>query len=149
MIREIAAQISDNKFFWVTPARVNVPSAGRVMPYAEFVATLAKNMPTKTLDILHAAVGISGEAGELLDAVKKHWAYERPLDRDNAIIELGDMFYYATLMMVLLDTTFDEVLQKNANKLDKRYANLTYSNEAATARADDPHVANSANSIKE
>jgi NTP pyrophosphatase (non-canonical NTP hydrolase) len=149
MIREIAAQISDNKFFWVMPARVNVPLAGRVMPYAEFVATLVKDMPTKTLDILHAAVGISGEAGELLDAVKKHWAYERPLDRDNAIIELGDMFYYATMMMVLLDTTFDEVLQKNVNKLGKRYANLTYSNEAATARADDPHVANSANSIKE
>jgi hypothetical protein len=35
--------------------------------------------------MLHCVVGISGEAGELLDAVKKTWVYGKALDHDNLI----------------------------------------------------------------
>ena len=36
-------------------------------------------------DLLHMVVGISGESGELLDAVKKHVIYQKDLDRENLI----------------------------------------------------------------
>lgn len=37
------------------------------------------------------ATGVSGEAGELLDAVKKSVVYKKPLDRENVVEELGDL----------------------------------------------------------
>ena len=39
--------------------------------YANFVSALFKTMGTKEASLMHAAVGISGEAGEIIDAVKK------------------------------------------------------------------------------
>ncbi len=51
--------------------------------------------PSDTLGrALHAAVGVSGEAGELLDAIKKTWIYEEPLDLENIIEECGDSLFY-------------------------------------------------------
>jgi hypothetical protein len=44
--------------------------------------------------LMHATFGISGEAGELLDAVKKHIIYGKPLDRENVVEELGDLEFY-------------------------------------------------------
>ena len=85
--------------------------------------------------LLHMAVGVAGEAGELLDAVKKNTIYQKPLDRENVVEELGDLMYYMHGIMIALDLDPDEVLQKNINKLTKRYKN-GYSNQAAQERAD-------------
>lgn len=107
--------------------------------YPEFVAALLKEMGTPTLNILHAAVGISGESGELLDAVKKHWAYGKELDITNVIEELGDLEFYMQAMRNLLQLTREEVIAVNMAKLAQRYEGLTYSDEAAIARADKAH----------
>ena len=104
--------------------------------YADFVNVLMKDMGTTTLNILHAAVGISGEAGELLDAVKKHWAYEKPLDRENVIEELGDLEFYMQALRNQLGIPREYIIFTNMNKLSKRYAAGVYSNEQAQARAD-------------
>lgn len=104
--------------------------------YAEFVQRLAKDMGSPTLDLLHAAVGVSGEAGELLDAVKKHWAYGKELDRENVIEELGDLMFYMQMMMMIIGVGAIEVIEANVHKLSKRYASMSYSNEQAIARAD-------------
>jgi len=104
--------------------------------YSDFVAALFKDMGSPTLDLLHAAVGIAGEAGELLDAVKKHWAYEKPLDRENVIEELGDLEFYMQALRNNIGVPRSFIIQKNQEKLSKRYASLHYSNQAAVARAD-------------
>lgn len=118
---------------------VNVTAAFNGEPalalYSHFVQQLVKDMGSPTLDLLHAAVGISGEAGELLDAVKKNWAYGKPLDRANVIEELGDLEFYCCAMRMLAGVTRQEVLQANADKLAVRYGN-SYSDAAAIARAD-------------
>ena len=113
-----------------------VYAVGEWMGYGKFVATLAKKLPSTVEDRLHAAVGISGEAGELLDAVKKNWVYNKELDSENVKEELGDLMFYITAMMLLQGITLDEVLQANATKLEKRYAGLQYTDAAAQARAD-------------
>lgn len=104
--------------------------------YAEFVNSLMKDMGATTLNILHAAVGIAGEAGELLDAVKKHWAYEKPLDRENVIEELGDLEFYMQALRNQLGVPREYIVTQNMNKLSKRYAAGVYSNAQAQARAD-------------
>lgn len=87
------------------------------------------------MNLLHHAVGIAGEAGELLDAVKKVAVYNKPVDRDNIIEELGDLEFYMAGIREALAITRAQTLQHNMNKLAKRYGDK-YSNEAAQKRAD-------------
>lgn len=117
---------------------LNAQGDTEVIRYDAFVACLFKQFGNLTNDILHAAVGISGESGELLDAVKKTWIYNKPLDRANVIEELGDLRFYIQAMMNVLNISEQEVVQGNANKLAIRYKGLIYSDEAAQNRADKP-----------
>lgn len=107
-----------------------------LLTYSAFVDILAKPMPTDIEDKLHAAVGIAGEAGELIDRIKKSWIYNKPEDRDNVVEELGDLRFYMQLMMNKYNITEEEVLQSNVNKVSIRYSGMKYSDEAAQARAD-------------
>jgi NTP pyrophosphatase (non-canonical NTP hydrolase) len=106
--------------------------AGLAKPGAEIVATLT----AEDAHQLHMAVGIAGEAGELLDAVKKAAIYRKPIDRANVVEELGDLEFYMEGLRQGLGITREEVLAGNISKLSKRYATLTYSDSAAQQRAD-------------
>lgn len=111
--------------------------------HAEMVAALAKSgaairatLDDCTAHDLHMAVGISGEAGELLDAVKKSAIYGKPLDRANVIEELGDLEFYMQGLRAGLNITRGETLAANMAKLSKRYSSGTYSDKQAQDRAD-------------
>ena len=113
------------------------------MDYAEFVAGLTKDgadiqvsISAAQLDLWHAATGVSGEAGELLDAVKKHVVYNKPLDLENVIEELGDLRFYMQAIANNLEITEEEILQHNLQKLGRRYASGSYSDQQAQDRAD-------------
>lgn len=103
--------------------------------YRAFVADRFKSMESEILSKLHAAVGISGEAGELLDAIKKGWAYNKPIDVANVQEELGDILFYVQAMCNQYGWTFGDVIDANVAKLIKRYP-TGYSDQAAQARAD-------------
>lgn len=114
-----------------------------VINYAAMVASLAKpgeailtSLTPDHCHLLHMAVGVSGEAGELLDAVKKATIYGKPLDRENVIEELGDLEFYMEGLRQGLGITREETLQANVAKLGARYAAGKYSDKAAIARAD-------------
>lgn len=104
----------------------------------EYESEVFKNFVKRNLEIeglLHAAIGISGEAGELLDAVKKTWVYGKTLDRENLLEELGDLEWYMAAMRIVLDVSRNEILARNTAKLRLRYPQ-NYTNAAALARAD-------------
>jgi NTP pyrophosphatase (non-canonical NTP hydrolase) len=86
--------------------------------------------------MMHMAVGISGEAGELLDAIKKHSIYQKPLDFDNVKEEAGDILFYLTGLLNDVGITLNECIEANREKLSKRYPNKCYSNADAIKRAD-------------
>lgn len=92
------------------------------------------------VDLLHMAVGISGEAGELLDAVKKHVIYNKELDFDNVVEELGDLeFYLEGLrqnLSIIRKHTLDVNIKKLATGEKARYKLGKYSDEQAQARQD-------------
>lgn len=85
--------------------------------------------------LLHMAIGICGEAGELLDAIKKRAIYKQELDYHNVTEELGDLEFYMRGLRDMLNITREETLLVNISKLTIRYG-TTYSNESAQARAD-------------
>lgn len=82
---------------------------------------LARLQDPQTVRLLHAAMGLTTEAAELVDMLKKHIFYGKPLDRVNAVEEVGDSMWYAGLAVDVLKTTMDEILTKNIEKLRLRF----------------------------
>ena len=74
--------------------------------------------------LLTAGVGINAEGGEFLEIVKKMIFQGKPWNQDNRehlIIELGDIMWYVAQACMALGISFDEVLERNVKKLEKRY----------------------------
>ena len=74
--------------------------------------------------LLTAAVGISAEGGEFTEIVKKMVFQGKPWNEDNRehlIIELGDVLWYVAQACMALEISFDEVIEGNVKKLEKRY----------------------------
>jgi NTP pyrophosphatase (non-canonical NTP hydrolase) len=103
-----------------------------VKPGQDIIQTLT---PQKA-DLLHMTIGVSGESGELLDAVKKHIIYNKPLDLENVIEELGDLEFYLEGIRQNLNITREETITKNIKKLSVRYNGLVYTDKKAQDRAD-------------
>jgi NTP pyrophosphatase (non-canonical NTP hydrolase) len=111
--------------------------------FESMVAALVKDgraivvdMTPSKAHLLHMAVGISGEAGELLDAIKKAVIYNKPLDIENVIEELGDIEFYLEGLRQELAIMREVTIQANISKLGVRYSKGAYSDEQAQERAD-------------
>lgn len=130
-----ASQSPTNSFVKVERQSPDGTIIGEIIRYDKFVELLFKVMPISWMKA-HCAMGISGEAGELTDCIKKEIFYGKPLDRKNLIEELGDLRFYIQATQNVYGISEQEVLQANAYKLSERYAGLAYSDEAAIARAD-------------
>jgi NTP pyrophosphatase (non-canonical NTP hydrolase) len=71
-----------------------------------------------------AALGLSGESGEIADHVKKILYHGHPLDdatRDKIAKELGDILWYCALGAKGIGMTLAEIAVMNVAKLEKRY----------------------------
>ena len=74
--------------------------------------------------LLTAALGLSAEAGEFTEVVKKIILQGKPYNEDNVFHmkrELGDVCWYLAQACMALDTTFDEIIEMNVDKLKARY----------------------------
>jgi NTP pyrophosphatase (non-canonical NTP hydrolase) len=79
--------------------------------------------------LLTAALGISAEAGEFTEIIKKILLQGKPYNEDNVFHlkrELGDICWYLAQACMALDVTFEEVLQLNYEKLSARYPEGTF-----------------------
>ena len=74
--------------------------------------------------LLTAALGLTAESGEFSEVVKKIILQGKPYNEDNVFHmkrELGDICWYIAQACMALDTTFDEIIEMNVEKLKKRY----------------------------
>jgi NTP pyrophosphatase (non-canonical NTP hydrolase) len=71
--------------------------------------------------LLHGAIGLATESGEILDALKKHIYYGKPLDKVNLIEEISDCAWYIALLLRELGYSFEEMAELNIKKLRARY----------------------------
>lgn len=72
-------------------------------------------------DLLHGAIGLATEAGEMLDAIKRAVFYGAELDRTNLVEELGDLEWYMAVIREALGVDQEEVQRINIDKLRARY----------------------------
>ena len=109
--------------------------------YLDFVAGVT-SMPSQDSDILEAridelvangadiphlltaALGLTAESGEFTEVVKKIILQGKPYNEENVFHmkrELGDICWYLAQACMALDTTFDEIIEMNVDKLKARY----------------------------
>ena len=102
------------------------------LKYAEFVHQLGvergetDTSPKPHTDqmsfvLLHMALGLVTEAAEVADLIKKHMAYDRPLDVEKLKDELGDVQFYLVGAIVELGSSLKEIMTMNKAKLEARY----------------------------
>lgn len=84
------------------------------------MTTLNREIPQKDL-IVNAALGLSGEVGEVNDLLKKHLFQGHELNKEELINELGDIAWYLAEAATALDIPLEEILKRNIEKLKKRY----------------------------
>ena len=102
---------------------------------SDFAALLSRLTELEVTDdadvprLMTAAFGISAEAGEFTEVIKKIFLQGKPYNEDNVFHlkrELGDICWYIAQACMALDTTFEEVLQMNYEKLSARYPEGTF-----------------------
>ena len=71
--------------------------------------------------LLHYTLGLAGESGEIVDAVKKHVQYGAELDKVNIKEEIGDCLWFIANLCRLFDWSMEEIMQLNIDKLKLRY----------------------------
>lgn len=69
-------------------------------------------------DLVHMAMGVSGEAGELLDAVRKHAIDGEELDIENMKEELGDLEFYMERIRQIYNLSREDVASSIASAPD-------------------------------
>ena len=109
--------------------------------YEEFVSAVTSEASTNFVDfadrigeldreganierLLTSGVGINAEGGEFLEIIKKMIFQGKPWNEDNKehlVIELGDIMWYVAQACMALEVSFDEVVETNVKKLQKRY----------------------------
>lgn len=112
------------------------------MTYADFVQSRVKfggsivaSMTADDAHMWHMVTGISGESGELLDAVKKAVIYRKPLDVENVREEIGDILFYVQGLCASLGYSITQAMTDNQAKLTERYP-TEYTDQAAQERSD-------------
>ena len=123
--------------------------------YEEFVSAVTSECSTNFVDfadrigdldrqganierLLTAGVGINAEGGEFLEIIKKMVFQGKPWNEDNRehlIIELGDILWYVAQATMALDVSFDEVIERNVTKLEKRYPGGSFDIKRSEVRA--------------
>jgi NTP pyrophosphatase (non-canonical NTP hydrolase) len=111
------------------PSKEHTPFIDRLLELRE------KGFPTERL--LTAAVGMSAEAGEFTEVVKKIVFQGKSVNEENLFHlkrELGDIMWYVSQACIGLDISIEEVIQMNFEKLSARYPEGAFSIERSENR---------------
>ena len=120
---------------------VDVTTSQPSKQYSDFTNRLQElesgGFPTERL--LTAAVGMSAEAGEFTEIVKKIIFQGKPVTEENLFHlkrELGDVMWYVSQACLGLDISIEEVIQMNFEKLSARYPEGAFSIERSENRVE-------------
>lgn len=88
----------------------------------QLLAYRTANQELSAFDQLRNAVyGLNGEAGEVIDILKKHEFQGHTLSTEKLIDELGDIAWYLALACTALGVTLTDIFNHNVEKLSARY----------------------------
>lgn len=89
--------------------------------YQSLAMVTANTALTRDDQIVNAALGLAGEAGEIADLIKKHYFQGHRLKESELIDELGDLLWYVALLCYYLNFPMSVPAVRNIHKLRERY----------------------------
>ena len=93
----------------------------------------------KLTHLLTFALGASAEMGEAVEIIKKCLLQGKPFSDDakvHLLKECSDCFWYFAQLCIAMDTSFEEIMQINYEKLSARYPEGTFSVYRSENRVD-------------
>jgi NTP pyrophosphatase (non-canonical NTP hydrolase) len=124
-----------NKYVEFVDSTTSAPSKN-FSDFSSRLADLEKNN-FNTERMLTSAVGMSAEAGEFTEIIKKMIFQGKPVNEENLFHlkrELGDIMWYVSQACIGLNISLEEVIQMNFEKLNARYPEGTFSIERSENR---------------
>ena len=112
---------------------------------SDFAALLSRLTELEVTDdadvprLMTAALGMSAECGELVEIIKKILLQGKSYNEDNVIHmkkEAGDVLWYMSQLCIALNTTYEELMEINYQKLSARYPEGTFSVYKSENRAE-------------
>lgn len=91
---------------------------------SERVTDKLETITNDTYDIggvLNGCLGLTGEAGEVSDMIKKWIFHQKELDTEHLKKEIGDVMWYVAMICESMEFNLDEIMQMNIDKLKARY----------------------------
>lgn len=89
--------------------------------YYQYLAGRTRNYGDPKGELANYGLGLTGEAGEVSDIVKKAVFHGHDLDKEDIEKELGDVLWYIANIANVLDLDLNVIAKKNIDKLSKRY----------------------------
>ena len=107
--------------------------------YEEFVLKLASPQSTETpdLQLCLAGLGLTGEAGEFADHMKKVVFHGQKLNKEMAVKELGDCMWYLAFAARTIGSSLQEVIDGNVEKLSARYPDGVFEKDRSHAQGEE------------
>lgn len=87
----------------------------------DFEAITARVSAIKTLRLLHVGIGMATEAAEILDQLKKHIFYGKPLDEERFFSDMGDSSWYERIGCDVLGRELSDMYERNIRELKARF----------------------------
>ena len=86
------------------------------------------------LNVIYAAMGMCGEAGEVSELIKKYAYHGHTIDTEHLARELGDVLWYVSYMAHLFGYPLGKIMTMNQEKLAKRYPDGKFDAERSKNR---------------
>jgi NTP pyrophosphatase (non-canonical NTP hydrolase) len=71
-------------------------------------------------ELIECGLGLAGEAGEVVDVLKKHVIHGQPLDKEALTKEMGDLYNYLSMLSYRTGISFETIREANVRKLAAR-----------------------------
>lgn len=105
--------------------------------YQQNVLKYAPDHHDYLLNVIYAAMGMCGEAGEASELVKKYAYHGHAIDTEHLARELGDVLWYVSYMAHLFGYPLGKIMAMNQEKLAKRYPDGKFDAERSNNRKED------------
>lgn len=102
--------------------------------YQQNVLKYAPDHHDYLLNVIYAAMGMCGEAGEASELVKKYAYHGHAIDTEHLARELGDVLWYVAYMAYLFGYPLGKIMAMNQEKLTKRYPDGKFDAERSKNR---------------
>lgn len=79
------------------------------------------SLETQNARLTCAALGLTGESGEVADHIKKYLFQGHDLETAKLVKEAGDILWYINLLADALGMSLEEIAAQNISKLAERY----------------------------